>query len=296
MRIHDELRKPGVKRVILDTDTYNEIDDQFALSLAMVSDKIDLACVTAAPFHNSNSSSFGDGMEKSYNEIGKVTGLVNESHGAVIPPYFRGSAERMPDENTPVKSEAADKIAEFVNGYDGLTFIVAIGAITNVSSAILLHPEIREKAAVIWLAGCAKWFGPDEFNLCGDINAANALFRSGIPLMLFPCAGVVSHMTASIYELDHYLRGNSKLGDYLCDNVAACRPGNATYFSRVIWDVTTICGIINPDSFSSSVINRPYAYNHEWKWDECEGNAEHVDDINKDAMFSIMYEGLRIEK
>ena len=31
----DELRKDGIKRMILDTDTYNEIEDQFALALAM---------------------------------------------------------------------------------------------------------------------------------------------------------------------------------------------------------------------------------------------------------------------
>ena len=44
MRITDELRKPGIKRMILDTDTYNEIDDQFALSLAMLApERIDLA-------------------------------------------------------------------------------------------------------------------------------------------------------------------------------------------------------------------------------------------------------------
>ena len=62
--ITEDLKKDGVKRVILDTDTYNEIDDQFALATAMLApDRIDLVCVTAAPFHNENSTSFGDGME-----------------------------------------------------------------------------------------------------------------------------------------------------------------------------------------------------------------------------------------
>ena len=55
MNVVNELRKNGIKRMILDTDTYNEIDDQFALALAMIAkDKIDLACVCAAPFHNEN--------------------------------------------------------------------------------------------------------------------------------------------------------------------------------------------------------------------------------------------------
>ena len=90
MRVTEELRKPGVKRMILDTDTYNEIDDQFALSLAMLApDKIDLDCVTAAPFENDRSENFGDGMEKSWREIGICAGLVAESHGTNTPVFQR---------------------------------------------------------------------------------------------------------------------------------------------------------------------------------------------------------------
>ena len=77
MNIKEELKKSGVKRVILDTDTYNEIDDQFALALSMLAeDRINLVCVTAAPFHNEKSNSFADGMERSYREIGICTSLI----------------------------------------------------------------------------------------------------------------------------------------------------------------------------------------------------------------------------
>jgi len=294
MRIMDELRKDGVKRMILDTDTYNEIDDQFALAVAMLAkDKIDLACVCAAPFHNSNSSSYADGMERSYREIGICAGLVHDSHGVEIPPYYRGSTERMPDENTPVESEAAHKIAEYVMAYDGITFVTAIGAITNVASAILLHPEIKEKIAVIWLGGGARWFKAQEFNLSGDRNASNAIFKSGVPLLLFPCAGVVSELTTTIWELEHFLRGNSPLGDYLCDNVAACKPGGAVSWSRVIWDVSTVCAIIDPGSCWASIQPRPYV-DEDWNyhWDVYGGDFEHVERVNRDWMMSIMYSRL----
>lgn len=295
MRIMDELRKDGIKRMILDTDTYNEIDDQFALALAMIAkDKIDLACVCAAPFHNSNSSSYADGMERSYREIGICTKLVHDSHGIEIPPYYRGSTERMPDENTPVESEAAHKIAEYVMAYDGITFVTAIGAITNVASAILLHPEIKEKIAVIWLGGCARWFGAQEFNLCGDRNAANAIFKSSVPLLLFPCAGVVSELTTTIWELEHFLRGNSPLGDYLCDNVAACEPKGAVSWSRVIWDVSTVCAIIDPGCCYTSIQPRPFVEeNWAYNWNVYGGEFEHVERVNRDYMMSIMYSRLK---
>ena len=291
MRITEELKKPGVKRVILDTDTYNEIDDQFALSLAMLApERIDLACVTAAPFHNSRSESFGDGMERSYREIGICTRLVAESHGAPIPPYYRGSLARMPDPETPVGSEAADKIAETVLAYDGITYVTAIGAITNVASALLLHPEIREKTAVIWLGGNARWFDGNEFNLVGDINAANAVFASGVPLLLFPCAGVVSHLILTVHELEHFLRGNSPLGDYLCDNVAECRPEGAVSWSRVIWDIATVAGIIDPGTFAATEQPRPFVLpDYRYDWNRIGGCFEHVERVSRDRVFSILF-------
>lgn len=291
MKIFEELKKEGMKRVILDTDTYNEIDDQFALAMTLLSpERIDLVCVTAAPFHNSLSESFGDGMEKSYREIGICSEKVKLSHGTKIPAYYRGSTERMPDPKTPVESEAAHAIARHVMEYDGITYIAAIGAITNVASAILLHPEIKDKIALLWLGGEARWFTAREFNLIGDVNAANAVFASGVPMMLFPCHGVVSHLIMTIHELEHFLRGNSPLGDYLCDNVARCEPKNALSWSRVIWDIAVICGILDPGSLRSVVtVPRPYVNEDlSYAWDVNPGEIEHVDMIFRDRMISLM--------
>ena len=60
----------GRVRMVLDTDTYNEIDDQFALVYTLLSpDRLDLAAIYAAPFHNNRSSGPEDGMQRSYEEI-----------------------------------------------------------------------------------------------------------------------------------------------------------------------------------------------------------------------------------
>src|SRR5512133_356597 len=65
------LNPPKGDRIpaVLDPDTYNEVDDQFALVYALLSPKIDLKAVFAAPYWNDRSSSPADGMEKSYEEI-----------------------------------------------------------------------------------------------------------------------------------------------------------------------------------------------------------------------------------
>ena len=46
----------GMVDVVLDTDTYNEVDDQFALAYMLCSgDKLNVKGISAAPFHNSRS-------------------------------------------------------------------------------------------------------------------------------------------------------------------------------------------------------------------------------------------------
>ena len=89
------LRDGTRKKIILDTDTYNEVDDQFTVAYAMLSpDKIDLLSVNAAPFLNSRSKSAADGMEQSYNEIFRIMNLTDPELAKKIPVY-RGSERFM---------------------------------------------------------------------------------------------------------------------------------------------------------------------------------------------------------
>ena len=77
-------------RVVLDTDTYNEIDDQFALVHVLLSpERVRLGAIYAAPFHNSRSSGPADGMRKSFEEIHRVLEVV----GHVGPPVLEGATE-----------------------------------------------------------------------------------------------------------------------------------------------------------------------------------------------------------
>ena len=62
--------------VVLDTDAYNEIDDQFAISYMLGhSEKLHVQGICAAPFYNDNSTGPEDGMITSYHEILKLLRL-----------------------------------------------------------------------------------------------------------------------------------------------------------------------------------------------------------------------------
>ena len=131
--------------VVLDTDAYNEVDDQFAISYMLCyRDKLNVKGFCAAPFFNQLSSSPADGMEKSYNELFNLIKLAGETD--LLDRIYRGSTTYLPDEKTPVESEAADFMATLANDYspENPLYIVAIGAITNVASAILKNPKMAE--------------------------------------------------------------------------------------------------------------------------------------------------------
>ena len=63
--------------VVIDTDTFNEVDDQFALAYALRSkERINVVGIYAAPFQNAKAETLQIGMEKSYNEIQHILQLL----------------------------------------------------------------------------------------------------------------------------------------------------------------------------------------------------------------------------
>lgn len=239
----------GPVDVVLDTDAYNEIDDQFAIAYLLRSgEKLRTKAIYAAPFCNDLAESPEDGMEKSYWEIQKLLKLMGREV-----PVMRGSGRFLEDEKSPVESEAARDLARRVLDYapDAPLYIVAIGAITNVASALLLEPKLAENAVVVWLGGHGRHYHDTrEFNMAGDIAAARVVMASGVPFVQLPCLGVVSEFRLSGPELDFWLKGKSPVADYLARNTqaAAEKYAQGKPWSRVIWDVTAVAWLLNTDA------------------------------------------------
>ena len=102
-------RPTGPVDVVLDTDTYNEIDDQFAVSYLICSaEKLHLQAIYAAPFFNEKSTGPADGMEKSYQEILNILTLMGKDE--LKKSVYKGSTDYLPDEETAVESPAAARI------------------------------------------------------------------------------------------------------------------------------------------------------------------------------------------
>jgi purine nucleosidase len=252
------LEKPAAgSSMVFDTDTYNEIDDQFALVYALLSEEsLNLEAVYAAPFSNSRADNPSKGMELSYEEILRILEKMNHSPESFA---FRGSRNYLSKDLSPESSPATDDLIRraMAHSPENPLYVVAVGAITNVANAILLKPEITENIVVVWLGGTAyHWPNTREFNMYQDKAAANVILDSGVPFVQYPCAGVVSGFYTTVPEMEHYLKGQNEIAEYLLDIFKDYHKDHFAW-SKVLWDMTAVAYLINRERTPSQLVHAP---------------------------------------
>lgn len=292
------LKKPkGKVDVVLDTDTYNEIDDQFALAYLIQSeDKLNLKAVYAAPFFNHHSVSPKDGMERSYNEIFNCYKLMKESRFDDV--TFKGAASFLKDEKTPVISDAVNDLVERSKDYseENPLYVIGIAAATNIASAILLDETIVERIVVLWLGGLSyDWHDNQSFNSGQDIAAARVLLDSGVPLVQFPGKNVISAFTTTGPELEYWLKGKNEFCDYMIEKTAEeariCYGGRV--WSRAIWDVVPVAWLLDGDFMLDTLVKSPIMqYNNYYSFDPRRHFIKYVYRIERDNLMDDLFNKL----
>lgn len=250
--------------VVLDTDAFNEIDDQYAISYLLRSgDKLNTVAIYAAPFFgNGKSENPKDGMEKSYDEILKILRLNGRED--LKENVYKGSESYLTDESTPVISDAANDLINRAMQYSAEKplYVVGIGAITNIASALIMKPEIAERIVIVWLGGNAPHMsGRMEFNLHQDTAAGRIVFGYDVPLVQIPCHGVTDIVTISEADVNYWLMGKSELNTYLAEKTIteANAYAKGKPWTRVLWDVAPIAWLLNDDGrfMTSTIIQAP---------------------------------------
>jgi purine nucleosidase len=280
----------GPVRMVLDTDTYNEIDDQFAVVHALLSpDRLKVEALYAAPFYNNHSSGPADGMEKSHEEILRLLDRLNLSPDGFA---FRGSAGYLSGLDTPQESDAArDLVQKAMSAGDDPLYVVAIGAITNVAAAILLEPEIIRRIVVVWLGG-QPLHSPSahEFNLKQDIHASRLLFDCGVPFVQIPCSGVASHLTTTVPEIDAYVTGRGPLGDFLAERFKGYSNDHYAW-AKQIWDIAAIGYLLNPRWVPTDLVHSPILTDQvTWSVDRSRHMIRIASSLDRNAIFRDLFQ------
>ncbi len=240
--------------LILDTDTYNECDDQFALSYLIKSKNLfNIEAITVAPYsHTKRDLTVRDGQELSYNEILKICNWLNFDTNNKV---FKGSMDYIQN-GYDEKNNAVNKIIEIALK-NNKTYILGIGAITNIALAIKKEPKIVNKIEIVWLGGNELGYEDNlEYNFRQDVEAVKIVFESKVKLTILPCKKIVSELRIDINTLKKYLENKSELCNYLIE-----RFYNDGYHgvqeSRVIWDISVIAYMINKKWFETEQISCP---------------------------------------
>lgn len=291
-----EHPSPRPVRMVLDTDTYNEIDDQFALVYALISPELDVRAVYAAPFKNSRSRGPKDGMEKSYEEILRILDKLDRPAEGFA---FKGSTSYLTDPKKPERSPAALDLVERArkSSPDDPLYVAAVGAITNVSNAILIDPSIIKNIVVVWLGGNGhNWPHQREFNFRQDLNASRVIFDSGVPFVQCPCTPVVTHFRTTVPEMERYVGGRGPIGDYLLDIFKSYRKDHFGW-SKVLWDMTAVAWLINDGWLPSNLVHSPIVTdNYTLSFDNSRHMIRTVYYVNRDPIFRDFFTKLDKQK
>lgn len=246
-------------RILLDCDTANEIDDPYAIARAIFEPRFDIVGLTASQWRTQpNAPDDTVTLSQRMNEE------IIELTGRDDIPLAIGSNDAMSDADTPLDSPAARLIIEKAHETpDGERLIVAsTGAMTNLASAILIDPSIREKTAFYSMGlryEDGQW-NTNEFNARNDLTSVECLFKT---------EGVEWHvMTATASRPLQYdreetlskLRGRGGLHDYLAEHWASFVPRWKPDMKTdrwIMWDVALIEAILAPELAQEKQVSAP---------------------------------------
>ena len=287
------LEYPGGKLdIVIDSDTATEIDDPFAIAYALLSpERLNVKAIYAAPFAmNARAQDPKKGMLLSYKEIRHILTLMNGNCSPDVK-VCRGSEQYMTEKKQPVVSEAAEDLISRAKEYtaDRPLYIAALGAGTNIASAILSCPEITEKIVIVWLAGDDFDESPNVYNIYQDRFSAQVIFDSGVPLVHIPCNYVASHLITCIPELEQYIGGKNQLCDYLLDSVREYGKGRDIW-GKQIWDVAVIAYLLSEQFFECEITAAPIITdNLLWGRDYRRHLMKNVKKLNRDKIFQDLF-------
>jgi purine nucleosidase len=183
------------EKIIIDTDIGDDIDDAFALALAVKSPELEILGVT---------TTFGDTETRA-----KITDRFLAEVGRPDIPVLAGKpthannpmSQRRYAEGHFVKSshgDAVDFLLEQIRRHPGEITLIAIGPLMNIGAAIDKDAAtFRELKRVVLMGGSVRRGYGDlgytppvspmpEWNILNDIASAQKLFSSGVPIFMMP--------------------------------------------------------------------------------------------------------------
>ena len=235
------------QKIILDADTANEVDDLFAIVRAVKADKLQITALNAVQWQASHWST-PTSMEDSHRLNQKLLGILTPNYPI---PTLRGGIDRMFDWGDLAQHSAASTniihAAKKLRKGEKL-IIVALGALTNIGSALHIAPEIEENLVIYWLGTQTDFekaqINKVDFNCMMDIRALHTVLNSKVEMHIMPI-NVASQFTFTLEELLENFKEETEITRYLLDRWRGHVDGGNG--KRVLWDLALIQAFLYPE-------------------------------------------------
>lgn len=250
------ISQESKKMVIIDADTGNEVDDLYAIVRGLIEPSWEVIGLNATQWQVSHWA-VEKSMEESYrlNDILisylNMDGKVQSNRGAAARLYDWGNKSQTSKASNFIMNEALKMEGDKIN-------VIALGALTNVASAILDNPAITDKIRLYWLG---SRFDFDEnimtnvdFNSVMDIQAVDVILNSEVELHIIP-GNVSGKMVFYWEETEERFRGKHDLLDFLLDRWY--NHMDAGIKKRTIWDLALIQAITLPEYATEVKVKTP---------------------------------------
>jgi purine nucleosidase len=252
-----QVSQNPAEKIIIDTDIGGDIDDAFAVALALRSPELQILGI---------STDFGDTegrakiLDRMLGEVGRQdipvaagsATVVDMIYGDILSQRRYGEAGHFARTTHP---KAVDFILEQVRRYPDQITLITIGPLPNIGALIDRSPEMfRRLKRVVIMGGSIEPLRPDygnarpidpipETNIKLDIGAAQKLFLSGVPIYMMPLDSTM-HLTLNEVNRNILFSQSTPLTDALTllyhqwSAIGALTP--------ILFDAMTIAYILDP--------------------------------------------------
>ncbi len=241
----------GAVDIVIDSDTGNETDDQFALVYALCHpERFRIRALCAAPFCHERVLSLAEGRFQSYWEMRRILHYFPECDA----PVWEGADRLSREYRNPEACTGALRLVELSQAYhrNHPLWIVGIASLTNIALALRIDPTLAERTVLVWLGGQLPEYPSAEFNLDQDPEAAAQIRASDLPLIQFPCRDVAQKLTLSLPQARELLGGHAGVGRFLLHRYErqhywSFRLDPSPQAVLSIWDLAPFAWFCNPD-------------------------------------------------
>jgi purine nucleosidase len=247
--------QPAPEKIIIDTDIGDDIDDAFAVALALSSPEFQLLGFSA---------SFGDTptrakmLDRMLGELGKSDIPVAQGIQANVN-LTAFTQRRYAEGGTFARAShpaSVDFILNQARKYPGQVTLVAIGPLPNVGAAIDKDPAaFRKLKRVVIMGGSIRTMTDPygvaapiaphpEWNIKNDIAAAKKLFTLGVPLQVLPLDSTANLKLHEVARTALFAHGS------MLTNILAGLYYEWSSYTRsatpILYDPMTLASLLDP--------------------------------------------------